>query len=95
MNADKDQVTVLTVRCIDMAPPLHEVDKIPCSECGEMTWISKSFKEKKIDKITCTKCFYDGDVYKSGDYSANVTEETVEEVIKYIRSRFEIKKTDE
>lgn len=92
---DEDQVVVLTMRCIDMAPSSRDVDKALCSECGEMTWLSCSWKGKKIDKIVCTECFYNSKEYKSGDYSASVTEECLEESKDWARRHLNIKKTDE
>ena len=92
---DEDQVVVLTMRCINMAPSSHDVEKVPCAECGEMTWLSSSWKEKKIDKIVCMECFYKSKEYKSGDYTANITEECIEEAIDWARRNLNIKKTDE
>ena len=89
---DEDQVVVLTMRCIDMAPSIDNIEKVPCSECGEMTWLSGSWKGKKIDKIVCIKCFYKSKEYKSGDYTASVTEECLEEAKDYAKRNLNIEK---
>lgn len=82
---DEDQIVVLTIRCIDMAPSSDDVKKAPCSTCGEMTWLSSSWKGKKIDKIICSECFYKSKEYKNGDYSASVTEECLEGAKDWVR----------
>lgn len=93
---DEDQVVVIAVRCIDMAPYSHDIiGKVSCSECGEMTWLSSSWKGKKIDKIICMKCFYKSKEYKSGDYAACVTEECLEDAKDWARRNLNTKKTDE
>lgn len=89
----KDQIVVVTVRCMDMTAYYDDVDKIPCSECGEMTWLSSSWKGKKIDKIVCGHCFENGK-YKNTDYSANVTEECLNGATKRIRELYGLTETD-
>lgn len=93
--SNEDQIIVITMRCINMAPSSYDIEKVPCSECGEMTWLSSSWKGKKIDKITCTECFYKSEEYKSGNYTANVTEECLEDAKNWARRNLNIKKTDE
>lgn len=91
---DEDQVIVITMRCADMAPSSYDLEKRLCEDCGEMTWLSSSWKGKKIDKIVCTKCFYNSKEYKSGDYTANVTEECLEDAKNWARRNLHTKKTD-
>jgi len=91
----EDQVIVLTMRCIDMAPSSYDLEKRPCAECGEMTWLSGSWRGKKVDKIVCTECFYKSKEYKNGDYTANVTEECLEDAKNWARRNLSTKKTDE
>lgn len=92
---NKDQIAVITMRCINMAPSGCDVEKRPCTKCGEMTWLSSSWKGKKIDKIICAECFYKSNEYKGDDHSVNVTEECLEEAKNWAKSRLNIKKTDE
>lgn len=89
----KDEIIVVTARCIDMTAYYDDIDKMPCSECGEMTWLSSSWRGKKIGKIVCGHCF-EGEKYKNRDYSANVTEECLNNAIKTIREHYGITKTD-
>jgi len=95
IKMNEDQIIVITVKCVDMAHPSYDSEKRPCEDCGEMTWLSSSWKEKKIDKIICTECFYNSKEYKSGDYSANVTEECLEDAKNWARRNLGIKKTDQ
>lgn len=83
--SNEDLVVVLTVRCIDTSSPIHEVDRVPCSICGEMTWISRSFRGKKIDKIICTQCFPKNN--RNGDYRACATQECIDEAFNLLKSR--------
>lgn len=84
---EKDQNVVITMRCIDMASPTSDVDKVPCSECGEITWISTSFRGKKVDKIICESCFFKSGKHKDEDYHACVTEECLNEAFVTLESR--------
>lgn len=54
---DKEEIIVVTKRCIDMAAHCENIDKIKCSKCGEMTWLSISWRGKKIDRAICQHCF--------------------------------------
>lgn len=90
---DKDKIIVITARCMDMTAYYDDMDKMPCSECGEMTWLSSSWRGRKIDKIVCGHCF-EGEKYKKGDYSANVTEECLNNAIKTIKEHYGRKETD-
>lgn len=84
---EKDENVVITMRCIDMASPTSDIDKVPCSECGEITWISTSFRGKKIDKIICENCFFKSGKYKDEDYYACVTEECLNDAFTVLESR--------
>lgn len=94
-EANIDEVAVITVRIIDMAPPSDDTEKRLCSVCGEMTWLSKHWKGKRIDKIICEKCFYDSEEYKKKEINPKVTEECVESAIKKIRMLYNLKDTDD
>lgn len=77
------ETVVVTMRCIDMLSPDPYVGKVPCAECGEMTWLSRNFKGQKIDKILCLKCFedkYNGD----DEYVALAKEESIEDALKLL-----------
>lgn len=81
---EDDTIIVMTVRCIDMAAPTDNIDKIPCSECGEMTWISTSFRGKKIDKIVCKPCY--AKIYnKDKEYIACTTQECIDDAFEWAR----------
>lgn len=54
---NKEEIVVVTVRCIDMAARCADVDKVKCSDCGEMTWLSPSWRGRNIDRIVCEPCF--------------------------------------
>jgi hypothetical protein len=82
---EKEEAIVVTVRCIDMTASCVDIDIAKCTECGEETWLSTSWREKKIDKIVCKHCFDKN--YMDGDYSANITEECLNQVIKFVRER--------
>lgn len=62
--------------------PYSDVDKRKCDDCGEMTWISSSFRERKVDKVICSvrieKYF---EKFKDKDYSVVVTEKCIEDAI--------------
>lgn len=86
---DKDskdrEIVVVTMRCIDMASPGYDVDKVPCAECGEITWLSRDFRGQKIDKILCLPCF-EG---KHGDDEcvALAKEQSIESAISLLNDR--------
>lgn len=90
---EKEETIVVTARCIDMAASCDDIDKIPCIECGEMTWLSSSWRGRKIDKAICGPCF-GKEKYRNGDYSANVTEECLNNAIKLAREHYGMKKTN-
>lgn len=92
---EEDTQVVVTIRCIDMASPISNVDKVPCSECGEMTWVSVSFRNKKIDKVVCEPCFFKNDIYKHKDSHACVTEECLNEAFNWAKqSGYKVTKED-
>lgn len=79
---EEDIIVVMTVRCIDMAATTENIDKRPCTECGEMTWISTSFRGKKIDKIVCQPCY--NKIYgKDKEYIACTTQECIDEAFEW------------
>lgn len=81
---EEDIIVVMTIRCIDMAAHIDNVDRKPCSECGEMTWISKSFRGKNIDKIVCQTC--SDKIYgKDKEYSLCTTQECLDEAFKWTK----------
>src|SRR3990167_1424555 len=84
---EEDQEIIVTMRCIDMASPTSDVDKVPCSECGEMTWLSVSGRKMKFDKIICESCFFKSGKHKDGDYHAYVTNECLNEAFTTLESR--------
>jgi len=85
---EKEETIVVTARCIDMTASSIDIDIMKCTECGEETWLSTSWREKKIDKIICKHCFDKN--YMDRDYSVNITEECLNEVIKFARERLSI-----
>jgi hypothetical protein len=91
---DKEEIIVVTMRCIDMAASCSDVDKIKCAECGEMTWLSSSWRGKKIDKAVCEHCF-EKEKYKNGDYSAYVTEACINYALEQIKEFCSQEGTDE
>ena len=82
-----DQKVVITMRCIDMASLTSDIDKVPCAECGEMTWLSISFRKMKVDKIICERCFFKSEKRKDEDYCACVTEECLNDALALLESR--------
>lgn len=84
---EEDQKVIITMRCIDMASPTSDVDKAPCSECGEITWISTSFRKMKFDKIICENCFFKSGKHKDEDYCACSTEECLNDALAALESR--------
>ena len=81
----EDKTTVVTVRVIDRANPLAGTWTIPCGDCGELTWISGIWKNKKIDKVVCVPCYSKN--YKDGDYVACTNEETIQQALEVLRDR--------
>ncbi len=79
------KIAVVTVRVIDLANPVPGTWTIPCDECGELTWISGIWKNKKIDKVVCEPCFFKN--YKDGDYTACAFEENIEQALEWFRGR--------
>lgn len=90
---EKEEIIVITARCIDMVAHADKIDKIPCSECGEMTWLSISWRGRQIDKILCEHCFEKKE-FQISDYNANITETCLKDAIKGARKYFGSKKTD-
>lgn len=90
MKSEKDEIVVITVRCIDMASPHNDSDKIKCGVCGEMTWVSHSWRGKKIDKIICEKCFYNSEEFKKDEFKANVTSKSLQEYTDWARQYYHI-----
>ncbi len=86
-GVEKDESVVITMRCIDMASPTSDVDKTSCSECGEITWISTSFRGKKIDKIICENCFFKSGKHKDQEYYPCVTEECLNDAFTALERR--------
>jgi predicted RNA-binding Zn-ribbon protein involved in translation (DUF1610 family) len=84
---DEDQKVLVTMRCIDMVSPSSDVDKVPCSECGEMTWLSASSRNIKFDKIICDSCMIKSGKYKYEDYYACVTEECINDALELLGGR--------
>lgn len=85
-KTEKDQKVIITMRCIDMTSPTSDVDKAPCSECGEITWISTSFRKIKFDKIICENCFFKSGKHKDEDYYAYSTEECINDALAALES---------
>ena len=92
-EANKDEIVVVTMRCIDMAASCSDIDKIKCSVCGETTWLSSSWRGKKIDRAVCEPCFEKGKCI-NGDYTACVTKSCLNDALKQLKSSCNIKGTD-
>lgn len=84
---EEDQTVLVTMRCIDMVSHTSDVDKVPCSECGEMTWLSAASRKIKFDKIICDSCIFKSGKYKDEDYYAHVTEECLNDAFELLESR--------
>ena len=82
---DKEEIIVVTARCTDVAASCGDIDKVPCTGCGEMTWLSNSWRGKKIDKIICVHCFKNSEKYKGSDCSANVTERCISDAVEWAK----------
>ena len=87
------KIIVVTARCIDMAASCEDIDRVPCTECGEITWLSSSWRGKKIDKIVCGACFEKGK-YKNKDHSVNVTEECLNDAAKFVKENYGRSRSD-
>jgi hypothetical protein len=93
--SEEEEIIVVTTRCIDMAASCSDIDKIKCSECGEMTWLSSSWRGKRIDRAVCQHCFEGKDKYKKSDYSAYVTNSCLNDALKQLKETVHPKGTDE
>lgn len=92
---DTEEIIVVTMRCIDTSASCCDVDRIKCDVCGEMTWLSSSWRGRKIDRVICDHCFEDEKANKSGDYSACVTRRCLEDAQKYLKDILHLGGTDE
>ena len=92
---EKDEIIVVTTRCIDMAASCSDIDKIKCADCGEMTWLSSSWRGKKIDRAVCDHCFEDKERYKNSDVSAYVTKRCLNDALKQLKDTCRLEGTDE
>jgi hypothetical protein len=90
---NKEEITVVTMRCIDMAASCSDIDKVKCSVCGEMTWLSSSWRGKKIDRAVCEPCFED-EKYIHSDYTTYVTKSCLNDALKQLKDSYSIKGTD-
>lgn len=81
----EDKIAVVTMRVIDFANPVPGTWTIPCDECGELTWISGIWKDKKIDQVVCKHCFFEK--YKDADYTACAFEKNIEQALEWFRGR--------
>ena len=91
---DKEEIVVVTKRCVDMAAYCDDIDKVPCADCGEMTWISSSWRGKKVDRVVCMNCFESSEKYKGDDCSGNVTEKCLSDVIEWVKKHHYPERTD-
>lgn len=91
---DKEEIIVITMRCIDVAASCSDIDKIKCEECGEMTWLSVSWRGKKIDRVVCKPCF-EKDKYKNSGYSACVSKRCLDDALKHLKLTENLDGTDE
>ena len=80
-----NKTMVVTMRVIDLANPVPGAWTKPCDECGELTWISGLWKDKKIDQVLCKPCWLTN--YKDRDYVACATEENIEQALEVLRGR--------
>lgn len=80
-----EEIIVISTRVIDMANPIPGTWTTPCHECGELTWISDFWKDKKIDKVICEPCYFKK--YKDGDYNLCAVEENIEQALEWFRGR--------
>lgn len=89
----EDEIIVITARCIDNVAHFDDIDKTQCEICGEMTWLSSSWRGRKIDKIICSHCFKNGK-YQDEDSSTNITEACLNDAAKFMKKRYKLKNTD-
>lgn len=80
-----DTTTVISMRVIDLANPSPGTVTRPCDDCGELTWISNAWKNKKIDQVICKPCWLKK--FKDSDYVACTNEETLQLALKVLRGR--------
>jgi hypothetical protein len=92
-EANKEEIVVVTMRCIDMAASCSDIDKIKCSVCGETTWLSSSWRGKHIDRAVCEHCFAK-EKYTHRDYTACVTKSCLSDALKHLKSSCNLKGTD-
>lgn len=93
-DGTRDEITVVTVRCIDKTSRCEDVDKIKCSVCGEMTWLSIHWRNRNIDRVICEHCFK-GNEYIGEDYVACVTRRCLDEALEELKRSYKIEGTDE
>jgi hypothetical protein len=92
-EANKEEIVVVTMRCIDTAASCSDIDKIKCSVCGEMTWLSSSWRGKRIDRAVCEPCF-EKEKCVHRDYTACVTKSCLNDALKRLKSSCNIRGTD-
>lgn len=80
-----DKTMVVTLRVIDRANPTPGTWTIPCDECGELTWISRIWKGKKIDRVVCEPCF--SKKWKDKEYVLCTTEEIIQLALETLRGK--------
>ncbi len=85
-KADENGISVVTIRCRDSDFVEGNSDKIVCAECGEMTYISPSWRGKNVDRVICHRCF--DSKYRDTKFDADVTEECLNNAIDYVIERF-------
>lgn len=81
----EDKTMLITMRVIDLANPVAGAWIKSCDECGELTWISGLWKDKKIDGVVCKPCWLTK--HKDGDYVACTNEETIQQALEVLRGR--------
>lgn len=82
MKEEKEEMAVVTIRCIDMPVPHVDSWKRKCDICGEMTWISASWKGKQVDKVVCEPCWFAN--YKDReDYNIYITQKNLDEFLEW------------
>lgn len=84
---DQEESAIVTVRCTDMIRPVSDAVKVPCSDCGEIVWLSLSSRNIKFDKIICEQCFFNNEKQKDEDYSACITEDCINDALKSLERR--------
>lgn len=81
----EDKTMVVILRVIDRVNPAPGTWTIPCNECGELTWISRIWKDKKIDRVVCGHCF--SKKWKDKECVACTTEEIIQLALETLRGR--------